>query len=280
MYAVEKMCNVLGVSRGGYYDWLNRKPSRRSLKNQEIVSEIKIIHKKSKQRYGSPKITQELIDKGYQVSQPRVARLMKKQGIKSMIRKKYRVATTDSNHQHSISENHLNREFTRQKPSEAWVSDITYIPTNQGWLYLTIIMDLFDRKIIGWSLSNNMTTEDTVMKAWKMAVKNRQVTKNMIFHSDRGVQYASESFRNTIKSYKVMQSMSRKGNCWDNAVAENFFKILKEELIYHCTYNNHFQAKVDIFQFIEIWYNRHRKHAFLGYKTPVEFFKFNYKIAA
>ncbi len=236
-----------------------------------IVSEIKCVYKESKGRYGSPKIANELVEKGIAVSRPRVARLMQKEGIKSIIRKKYRVVTTDSNHNLRIAENHLNRDFNPTRPSQAWVSDITYVPTAQGWIYLTIVMDLYDRKIIGWSLADNMTTQDTVIAAWKMAKYNRNVVPEMIFHSDRGVQYASTNFRDAIGKYNVTQSMSRKGNCWDNAVAENFFKILKSELVQHCHFKSHFHAKVEIFQFIEVWYNRKRKHSHLGYKTPEQF---------
>jgi len=280
VFAVEKMCKVLNVARSSYYDWLERKPSRRSQENAMIASEINVIYRESKGRYGSPKITHELMEKGIKVSRPRVARIMQKEGLKSIIRKKYRVATTDSNHDHSISENHLNREFYKEKPSQAWVSDITYIPTLQGWLYLTIVMDLFDRKIIGWSLASDMTTENTVMAAFKMAKTNRNVVRGMIFHSDRGVQYACEAFRLELKENHFVQSMSRKGNCWDNAVAENFFKIIKSEMVNHRKYHSHFQAKLEIFEFIEVWYNRKRKHSYLGYKTPEEFKTvFNKKVA-
>jgi len=245
-----------------------------------INSEIETIYSESKGRYGSPKITGVLIQKGIKVSRPRVARMMRHKGLKSIIRKKYKVATTDSKHKYIISENHLNREFYREVPSQAWVSDITYIPTHQGWLYLTIVMDLFDRKIVGWSLSDNMTTKDTVIAAWNMAKKNRNINPKMLFHSDRGVQYASELFRSELKSNQVVQSMSRKGNCWDNAVAENFFKILKSEMVNHREYHSHFHAKIEIFEFIEVWYNRKRKHGYLGYRTPEEFRKIINKTAA
>ena len=236
-----------------------------------ITSEIKCVYKESKGRYGSPKIRLELVEKGIAVSRPRVARLMRKEGLKSIIRKKYKVVTTDSKHDLKISENHLNRNFKPSQPSLAWVSDITYVPTNKGWLYLTIVMDLFDRKIIGWSLSEDMTTENTVLPAWRMAKTNRSIGKDMIFHSDRGVQYASNLFRKQLENSDIIQSMSRKGNCWDNAVAENFFKILKSELVQHRHFISHFQAKIEIFEFIEVWYNRKRKHSYLGYMTPEQF---------
>jgi putative transposase len=205
---------------------------------------------------------------------------MKKESIKSIVNKKYKIQTTDSNHSNKVSENHLNRNFNPESPSLVWVSDITYVRTEQGWLYLTTVMDLYDRKIIGWSLSDNMTAKDTVMKAWKMANSNRNSIKGMIFHSDRGVQYTSQKFRDELDSNNIIQSMSRKGNCWDNAVAECFFKIIKSEMIDHEYYYSHFQAKINIVDFIEIWYNRKRRHSSLGFLTPEEYGKINKLIAA
>lgn len=179
-----------------------------------------------------------------------------------------------------VSENPLNREFAPEHPSEKWVSDLTYIRTKNGWLYLTVIMDLFDRKIIGWAMSTEMTANSTVVKAWKMAIRNRSVTEGMIFHSDRGVQYASQEFRNLLKGTFVRQSMSRKGNCWDNAVCGNFFKILKSETRYNVAYDSIEAAKKELFEFIEVWYNRQRIHSVLGYLTPEEFGKSIFKHAA
>ena len=268
------MCKTLKVSKSGYYDWVNRSESSTTARTKEHTKMILSIYKKSKQRYGSYKITKALKKRGVITSRNRVARIMKREEIRSIINRKYRVQTTDSEHDHKIADNILNRDFKAAVPAQKWVSDITYIRTDQGWLYLTMIMDLFDRKIIGWSLSDNMSCADTVLKAWKMANKNRPATPNMIFHSDRGVQYAADDFRKELESCNVIQSMSRKGNCWDNAVAENFFKILKSELIYHRHYYSHFQAKVDVFDFIEIWYNKQRTHSALGYLTPDEFGKF------
>lgn len=269
------MCKVFSISKSGYYHWRQRKPSNRCQTNEAILSIIKEIYNTSKGRYGSPKITQELQKKGIKVSRPRVARLMKKSGLKSIVHKKYRVCTTNSNHNNPIAPNLLDRQFDVAAPGKVWVSDITYIWTNESWLYLTIIMDLFDRKIVGWSLSHTMATRDTVLPAWQMAVKNRKLERGLIFHSDRGIQYASNEFIKTLKEKKkrVLQSMSRKGNCWDNAVAESFFKILKSELIYHENYQTKRQAKIAIFEFIEIWYNRKRSHQKLGYLSPFEFEK-------
>ena len=272
VFAVGKMCKAFKVSRSGYYDWLNRKPSARQLNNREVLRLIREIHQENRGRYGSPKITLELQKRGIQISRPRVARLMKSANIRSIVHKRFRVRTTNSNHNYPVAKNLLNRKFDPGKLAKAWVSDLTYIKTTQGWLYLTIIMDLADRKVIGWSLSETMKTADTVIPAWKMAVKNRPITGDLLFHSDRGVQYACYEFRNLLKTNPlVVQSMSRKGNCWDNATAESFFKTLKTELIYIAEPTTIAKTKVDVFEFIEIWYNRKRMHASLGYLTPIEY---------
>ena len=280
IFSIEKMSQVLKVSKSGYYDWLGRKPSKRAVENKELKTKIISIYQESKARYGSPKITKELEEQGMKVSRPRVARIMHLEGIKSITHKKFRISTTDSNHNYLIAKNHLNRDFSTNSSAKKWVSDLTYIWTKQGWLYLTIIMDQFDRKIIGWALSDNMTTQDTVTKAWKMAVFNRPIFSQLIFHSDRGVQYASNEFRALLKQGPVLQSMSRKGNCWDNAVAENFFKILKSEMVNHYEFETIWQAKNHVFEFIEGWYNKKRKHGYLGHKTPNEFGNINYKKCA
>ena len=273
-FAVEKMCKAFKVSRSGYHDWLHRRPSRRALEAEKIKKMIRSVHLESKGRYGSPKITKELRFKGVNVSRPRVARMMRSEGIRSIIQKRYRVTTTDSNHNYKVSDNHLKRNFKTQSPGQVWVSDITYIATDQGWLYLTIIMDLYDRKIIGWALSRTMATRDTIMAAWRMALINRPISRQLIFHSDRGVQYASNEFRQVLNRKPVTQSMSRKADCWNNAVAENFFKILKSELIYHSKFQTRLHAKNEVFEFIEIWYNRKRRHSYLGYLTPNEYGKY------
>lgn len=239
------------------------------------TDKIENIFEASKQTYGSPRITVELEKHGYKISRPKVAKLMKQAGLKSKVKKKYRV-TTDSNHDFPIAPNLLNRNFTPDKINKVWVSDITYIRTKQGWLYLTIIMDLFDRQIIGWSLSKTMHAVNTIIPAWRMAVLKRKITEELIFHSDQGVQYACTKFTNILKNYSfVKQSMSRKANCWDNAVAESFFKTLKTELIYHQEYKTRNEAEIAVFEYIEVWYNRKRLHSSLGYLTPVEY-EYNY----
>jgi len=274
------MCRALSISKSGYYEWLSRKQSPRSIAYTKDSKEIISIYNTSKKRYGSYKIHAELNVRGIKISRNRVARIMKKQAIKSIINKKYRVQTTDSNHANKISKNLLDRNFYPKTSSHAWVSDITYVHTEQGWLYLTTIIDLFDRKVIGWSLSDNMTVDDTIIKAWNMAIINRDTKPGLIFHSDQGVQYTASTFRSLLKNKSITQSMSRKGNCWDNAVAECFFKIIKSEMIDHKYYYSHLQAKIDIVHFIEVWYNKQRRHSVLGYLTPDEYGKAKYIIAA
>lgn len=224
-------------------------------------------------RYGSPKLTVELREMGFAVSRKRVAKLMRMAGLRSIIHRKYRPRTTDSQHRLPVCPNLLNREFSADAPARRWVSDLTYIPTGNGWTYLTTIMDLFDRKIVGWALSTDMETENTVIPAWERAIRNRPIAKGKpLFHSDRGGQYASRDFRKAIGTKNVRQSMSRKGNCWDNAPAESFFKIIKSEMVNHLHFHNKSQAELAIFEFIEIWYNRQRRHAALGYQSPINFF--------
>ena len=263
------MCKVFNLGRSGFYDWLNRKPSKRAQEREVILREVHKLHAESKGRYGSPKITRELRNNGFRVSRPRVAKIMKASNLKSIIVGKFKVCTTDSNHGFNISPNLLERNFTPESSSKAWVSDITYIKTKQGWLYLTAIMDLYDRKIIGWSMSASLKASQTVIPAWRMATVNRPFFKGMIFHSDRGVQYACNEFRTELDK-NIRQSMSRKGNCWDNAVIESFFKILKSETNYK-KYESLNQAKKELFEFIEVWYNRKRIHSALGYLSPNQF---------
>lgn len=281
LFTIEKMCKVLQVSCSGYYKWKGRPISKRALKKNELKQEITAIYFASKQRYGSPRITFELNSLGYKISRISVAKYMKELGLRSKLSKKFKV-TTDSKHNYLVVENVLDRYFTVGQPSKVWVSDITYIQTKEGFLYLTTIIDLYDRKMIGWSLSNGMSTEETSLAAWKMAIRNRSVQKGLIFHSDRGVQYATKKFANTIESYGVIRSMSRKGDCWDNAVAESFFKSLKTELIYGNKLKTKKQIELEIFEYIEIWYNKKRRHSALNYKTIEEFNNQNnfYKIVA
>ena len=281
LFPIEKMCKVLEVGSSSYYKWKSNPISNRTLRKNEIKQQISAIYFVSKQRYGSPRITFELQSLGYKISRITVAKYMKELGLRSKLSKKFKV-TTDSKHNYLVVENVLDRNFNVTNPSRVWVSDITYIQTKEGFLYLTTVIDLYDRKLIGWSLSKTMSTQRTSLAAWKMAIRNRSVQKGLIFHSDRGVQYASKKFANTIESYGVIRSMSRKGNCWDNAVAESFFKSLKTELIYGNNLITKEQMELEIFEYIEIWYNKKRRHSALNYKTIEEFNNQNriYKNAA
>jgi putative transposase len=266
------MCQVLKVSRSGYYKWLNKLPSKRSLYRQTLIKVIQQIYRDSKCRYGSPRVTKELNMQGFKASRVLVARLMKQLYLKSIIRRRYKV-TTNSSHKYPIVENVLNREFIVKEKNKVWVSDITYIATKQGWLYLTTVIDLFDRKAIGWALSETMKAKDTVIPAFKMATINQPIEEHhrLIFHSDRGIQYACDEFRTVINANKrIVRSMSRKGNCWDNAVAESFFKTLKVELVYTEKYLTKQQAAISIFEYIETWYNRNRRHKHLNNLTILE----------
>ena len=258
LFPIEKMCKVLEIGSSSYYKWKTKSISNREFKKKEIKQQIISIYFASKQRYGSPRITFELESLGFKISRITVAKYMKELGLKSKLSKKFKI-TTDSKHKYLVVDNILDRNFMVASSSRVWVSDITYIQTKEGFLYLTTIIDLYDRKIIGWSLSNGMSTQETSLAAWKMAVRNRSIEKGLIFHSDRGVQYANKVFANTLESYKIIRSMSRKGNCWDNAVAESFFKSLKTELIYGNKLITKEQMELQVFEYIEIWYNKKKK---------------------
>jgi putative transposase len=273
IFPIEKMCKVLHVGQRSYYQWKSQSVSDRKQRVVLVKEKITSIYFESKQRYGSPRMTVELASLGSKVSRITVAKYMNQLGLRSKLSKKFKV-TTNSKHNHLIMPNVLNREFSVTEPSKVWVSDITYIRVKEGFLYLTTVLDLYDRKIIGWSLSSGMSVEETSLAAWRMAIKNRSITKGLLFHSDRGVQYASKKFTNVVDSYKIItRSMSRKGNCWDNVVAESFFKTLKTEQIYGNKLISKEQMERDIFEFIEIWYNRKRRHSALDYKTIEEFWK-------
>ena len=251
-----------------------------------LKKHLKKIYDESKGTYGSPRITAKLIKKGIQVSRPYVARLMKKMGLRSILAKKF-VVTTDSKHHHQIADNILDRDFGAADIGIVWVSDITYVMAGNDWNYLTVIIDLADRKVIGWSLSKDMTAENTVLRAWLMAKRRRDIKEGFIFHSDRGhlegIQYACNQTRNIFSFHRnVVQSMSRKGNCWDNAVAESFFKTIKYECLNKFKFNSTEQLYKHVYDYIENWYNIKRIHSSLGYMTPLEKeiqLKFNFKKA-
>lgn len=269
IWKVGMMCKVLKVSRNSYYYWCNNKNGLR----KEFKEKLKTILIKefdmAKKRYGSPRLTIE-INKKFRVSRPTVAKYMKELNLCCKYHKKYKI-TTDSSHKHPVFPNVLERNFTVDEPGKVYVSDITYVPIKEGFLYLTTVIDLFDRKPIGYSISQGMKAEETVIPALKMALTVRVKNPNLIFHSDRGTQYACTLTANYIKSFNVTQSMSRKGDCWDNAVAESFFKTLKVELLYGNKLSSYEETKLSIFEYIEVWYNRKRRHSALKNMTPDEF---------
>jgi transposase InsO family protein len=273
-FTVEKMCKTLNISCSSYYNWKQNIDGKRSAQDEALLSEIKTIHKFSHETYGSPRIYNELKNKDVCVSRAKVARLMSKNNIRSVHAKKFKI-TTNSKHNYPVCDNILDRNFNPEREGKVWVSDITYIATKEGWLYLTIVLDLYDRKAIGWALSSRMFASETVIPALKMAKLNRPIVDDLIFHSDRGVQYACNEFKKQLENPLIKQSMSRKGNCWDNAVAESFFKSLKKECVYRNNYLTRKEAELSVFQWIEMWYNTSRIHSSLGNKSIKEFAKSN-----
>ena len=270
-FSIAKMLTVLNVSETTYY-----RTKKQELTNSEariilLKQEIMNIYYEFKRTYGCFKITKELQSRGFKIKNSSVKKYMRMLGLRRKVKRKFKV-TTDSHHNHYVVSNVLNREFTVSEPAKAWVSDITYIQTTKGFLYLTVVMDLFDRKIIGWILSTKMSTKATILPAWKMAVKNRKIAKDLIFHSDRGVQYANKIFASTLDSYKcVIRSMSRRQNHNDNAVCESFFSSFKRELINGNKLLTRQQMRADVYEYIENWYNKKRRHSFLDHKTIEEF---------
>lgn len=262
------MCETFGVSKSGYYAWVRRPESRREGDDKALSALIKTIHEESRGEYGSPKIHAELRRRGTRCGRKRVVRLMRKDGLKAKTVRKFK-ATTKSDHNLPVAKNLLNRDFTPAEPNKAWAADITYIWTNEGWLYLAVVIDLCSRAVVGWSMSERMT-RTLVIDAFTLGVMRRNPAPGLIHHSDRGAQYASADFQELLTKHGAICSMSRKGNCWDNAVAENFFALLKRALVFHNQYQTRAQARQSIFDYIERFYNRKRIYSSLGYRTPLE----------
>lgn len=271
------MCGALQVSRSGYYKWLKRRvQDEREKKREQLLQRIIEIFEESYQRYGAPRIHRQLRAEGYTVTKRTVAELMRKHEITPKRKRKYK-ATTDSNHKLPVAPNLLERQFTTDEPDEVWVSDITYIETAQGWLYLCVFIDLYSRMIVGWSMSDRMTA-DLATNALEMGVKNRGRAP-IVVHSDRGSQYASWLFTRQLEEFGCLQSMSRRGNCWDNAVAESFFASLKSEFVHRTNFRTRIEACTLIFEYIEIFYNKQRLHSALDYLTPWEKVQKGQKVA-
>ena len=265
-FDITRMCRQLGVSRTGYSQWSVRAPSDRAMANAALDVQVAALHAQSKRSYGRPRIVRGLRKQGLRVGHERVRRSLKRQGLGPVYKRPYRV-TTDSNHHKPIAPNVLNRRFDGWHINQAWVGDISYLATNEGWLYLAVIMDLASRRIVGWSMSERITA-DLVCQALTSAYWRRKPVPGLIMHTDRGSQYASGIYRRLTKDYRIVQSMSRKGNCWDNSPMESFFKTLKVERVHQLRYATRAQAKLDVIDWIEGFYNRERLHSFNDYQAP------------
>ena len=263
------MCRALAVSAAGYYAWTGRPESRRAMHTRILLSEIRVIHRESRETYGSPSIWDALIKQGHCVGEHRVARLMRVEGIRAKTVKKWR-ATTQSNPRWPVAENTLNRQCTVAHPNRVWAGDLTDVWTTEGWLYLAVILDLYSRLVIGWAMGHRLTVE-LAEQALTMALANRNPLAGLLHHSDRGSQYAATRCQLLLTTHGITTSMSRRGNCWDNACVESFFGTLKRELVYHRHYATREDAMQDIFEYSEVFYNRTRRHSTLGYHSPAEY---------
>lgn len=266
------MCRVLDVAPAGYSAWCQRSsPCARAIADERLVLNIRLSHAASDGAYGAPRVLRDLRDDGFRVGQKRVARLMRREGLEGRAPRRF-VRTTDSNHTYPIAPNLLQRQFDVNGVAidRVWVSDITYIPTHQGWLYLAVVLDLASRRVIGWAMRDSLEAELT-LSALRMALAARKPAPGLIHHSDRGVQYACDAYRGLLAAHHIQASMSRTGDCWDNAVAESFFATLELELIARRTWRTHTEARQAIFAFIETWYNRKRRHSTLHYLSPVQY---------
>jgi putative transposase len=267
---------VLEATPSGYYKWQRRQAhpeqSMREMANQALLREMRLIHREVHQTYGSPRMHVELVSRGYSCGVNRVARLMRRDDIRAKSKRRWRMQTTDSRHALPVAANLLSQDFTATAANKKWVADITYVPTQKGWLYLAIVLDLYSRMVVGWSMDTSMAT-DLIASALRMALQTRRPVhaSGLLHHSDRGSQYASYQYQNLLTTYGIQASMSRTGNVYDNAVIESFFSTIKTELIHHNRYPSQQEAKRDIFRYIEGFYNRRRRHSSLGYLSPYQF---------
>ncbi len=269
LYPIQMMCEAMKVSPSGYYAWRTRPMSRRRRYDRELMQAIRLLHAESNGTYGSPRLHVELVDSGFACGRAKVARLMVSAGLKGCPKRRFRV-TTQRNPTHRVAKNLLQQDFTATVPNQCWVADITYISTHQGCIYLAIVLDLYSRRIVGWSMSRRMSRR-IVVDALGMAIDSRQPQGRLIHHSDRGGQYTSDELRNELAKHGIEASMSSTGNCYDNAVAESFFGLLKRERVNRVRYRTREEARADVFDYIEVFYNRKRRHGYLGNISPVEF---------
>ena len=268
-YPVRMMCALLRVSRSGYYAWLARPESSRSKMDRELMPKIRHVHAKSNGVYGGPRVHAELVADGVRVGRHKVARLMRLERLRGCPKRRFRI-TTQRDPSHPVAKNLLKRNFSADVPNQRWASDITYISTHEGWLYLAVVMDLYSRRIVGWSMSRWMSRR-IVLAALRMAIDARQPEGALIHHSDRGGQYTSDDFRDALAKHGIECSMSSSGNCYDNAAVESFFGLLKRERVNRVRYRTRDQARADVFDYIEVFYNRKRRHGYLGNISPADF---------
>ena len=267
-FALAVMCQMLGVSRAGYYDWQGREPSLKQREDQYLETRVVALFWQGRGCYGTRRLKQLLAIEGWLVSRRRIGRLLKEKGLACKTRKKRKPMTTDSQHDQPVAPNRLDRQFQVERPNQCYVGDISYIDTEEGWLYLAIWIDLYSRTVVGWSMKDHMKSA-LVCEALTMAIGSRETAPGLMIHSDRGSQYASDAFQKRLKDHQFIASMSRKAQCWDNAVAESFFHTLKTERVFQQRYTSHEQAKQSIFEYIEVFYNRQRLHSTIGYQAPL-----------
>jgi len=277
-FPIALMCRMLAVSRAGFYAWRRRPVARRTRQDGTLAVAVAAIYAEHHGRYGSPRVQMELRERGQRSGRKRIARLMRRQGLRARPRRRYRT-TTDSRHGLPVSPNLLARRFAVAQPNTAWVTDMTYLWTAQGWLYLAVIIDLFSRRVVGWSMSERIDRK-LALDALRMALAQRRPPRGLIHHSDRGSQYASGDYQRLLATNGIVGSMSRRGDCWDNAVAESFFASLKLELVYQVQWRTRAEVRTAIFEYIELFYNRRRRHSSLAYLSPVEFERRNQRLLA
>jgi putative transposase len=267
---VEVLCEVLRVSRSGYYAWARRPPSPSARRRGQLVAEIREAHGASRGTYGSPRVYRALKARGVPCCENTVARLMRAERVRPKARRPFAVRTTDSRHDRPVAKNVLDREFYPDRPDATWTADITYVPTAEGWLYLAVVLDLFSRRVVGWATADHLRSE-LACDALRMALEHRRPRGELLHHSDRGVQYAGEAYGRLLAGHGIEPSMSRTGNCWDNAVTESFFSTAKRELTHHESYATREEARRSLFEYIEVFYNRQRLHSTRGYRSPAEY---------
>lgn len=278
-FAISELCHALEVSTSGYYAWCKREKSQRQLEDERLRELIQSIFKASRETYGSPRVFEALKKLGHKIGKKRVTRIMKENGLIVLPRRGWRCVTTKANANHAVAANELDRDFTASSVNEKWVTDVTFVPTDEGWLYLASMIDLYNREVVGWAMGENNDTTLT-LAALDMALEFNNPPEGLVHHSDRGSNYTAKDYRQALSDRGIQTSMSRKGNCWDNAVAESFFATIKKELIHRYRFKTRRQAAAAVFEYIEAFYNRVRMHSQLGYTSPAQFRRNNHAATA